>query len=330
MRNRSGGAPTPVTIVSGFLGAGKTTLLNHILTSDHQRRIAVIVNDFGSVNIDAELVTDVGEGMVSLANGCICCAIRSDLITAVLDVCNTKPKPDHIVIESSGVADPGNVYRAFLQPEIRTSVLLDGVITVVDAEQILNIPDQEMPLAKEQVDGADLILLNKTDLVSPAMLENVSTWVKTVNSSAQVLEVKKCVLPVEVLLGVDASDDRVSLPDLAQIVCNDHDHDHNHHHDEAFETFTYNSANPMHLGLLKQVLNELPPELFRAKGFIYAADNPTRRHLLQMVGRRAVLSADKPWDDASPQTNLVFIARAAVCSVPAICFALQQCENGKG
>ena len=126
--------PIPVTVVAGFLGAGKTTLINHILNGDHGRRIAVVVNDFGSINIDAELISDVGEGMVSLANGCICCVIRSDLISAVLQLADRPERPDHIVIESSGVADPASVVRAFMVPEIRSSVLLDGVITVVDAD----------------------------------------------------------------------------------------------------------------------------------------------------------------------------------------------------
>ncbi|WP_434053781.1 MAG: GTP-binding protein [Roseibium sp.] len=319
-----------MTIVAGFLGAGKTTLLNHILTSDHGRRIAVIVNDFGSVNIDAELVTDVGEGMVSLANGCICCAIRSDLISAVLDVCKTDPKPDHIVIESSGVADPNNVYRAFLQPEIRTSILLDGVITIVDAEQFLAIPDKEMKLASEQIEGGDLILLNKVDLVTDATIEKAKAQIWSLNKSAQVLTTSNCVVPVEALLGVETSEEHRT--ELHQEVLGEKHfasgqpvHDHSHHK-EAFETFSFTSTRPLRLGLLNKVLNKLPPELFRAKGFIYATDAPGRRHLLQMVGRRAVLSADRPWADIEPHTTLVFIARAGVCNVPVIRNALARCE----
>ena len=121
--------PIPVTIVAGFLGAGKTTLLNHILSAEHGRRIGVLVNDFGSINVDAELIHEVEEGMMTLANGCVCCSIRTDLIQAVLQLAERDDPPEHILIESSGVADPAGVYEAFLQQEIRNSVLVDGVIT---------------------------------------------------------------------------------------------------------------------------------------------------------------------------------------------------------
>jgi len=170
--------PIPVTVVAGFLGAGKTNLINHILHGDHGLRIAVVVNDFGSINIDAELISDVGEGMVSLANGCICCVIRTDLISAVLQLADRPERPDHIVIESSGVADPTSVVRAFMEPEIRSSVLLDGVITLVDAEQVLVLPEEAMKLARAQVTGGDLIVLNKTDLVDDQTLLQVATGLK--------------------------------------------------------------------------------------------------------------------------------------------------------
>lgn len=135
--------PIPVTVVAGFLGAGKTTLVNHILNGNHGQRIAVVVNDFGSINIDSELITNLGQGMVSLANGCICCVIRSDLISAVLTLAGEADRPEHIIIESSGVANPASVERAFMLPEIWHTAQYAGTVSVVDADQVLSLTDEQ-------------------------------------------------------------------------------------------------------------------------------------------------------------------------------------------
>ena len=198
---KSTNAPLPVTIVAGFLGAGKTTMINHLLQTGHGRRIAIVVNDFGSINVAAELISDVSEGIVRLANGCICCVIRSDLISAVLRLAALPERPDHIVIESSGVSDPARIVRSFMDPEIRHTVLLDGVITVVDAEQALALPDEEAELTRAQVAGSDLVVVNKVDLVDVAQLVEVQVWIKAIRPGAQVFVATHCRLPMEVLLG---------------------------------------------------------------------------------------------------------------------------------
>ena len=310
-------APIPVTVVAGFLGAGKTTLINHILKGDHGLRIAVVVNDFGSINIDAELITDVGEGMVSLANGCICCVIRSDLISAVLKLADRPERPDHIVIESSGVADPASVVRTFMEPMIWGTVLLDGVITVVDAEWLPSCAEDEADGAR-QITGGDLVVLNKTDLVDSVDLAAARERILKAKPGVAILETDHCRLPFEVLLGVHSSDRGGERPASSGGL--------HHDHGFAFETWTYTSPNPLHLDLLQQLLQNLPPALLRAKGLVYDADKPHRRLLLQLVGRRATLAVKGSWIDEPPQTRLVFIARSGTCDFPAIGLALDRCH----
>lgn len=331
-------APIPVTVVAGFLGAGKTTLLNHILQGEHGRRIAVLVNDFGSINIDAELITEVGDGMVSLANGCICCSIRMDLIGAVLRMADLPDRPEHIVIESSGVADPAGIVSSFLEPEIWGTVQLDGVITVVDAEQASDLPAEEARLARAQVAGGDLVVLNKVDLVDAAKLTQARDWLREIRASIPVFETSQCRLPMEILLGTDGARP-TNAASAAEPALDVHVHDgsttteahddaHDHEHTLAFDTWTFVSDTPMELGVLQQVLTHLPETVFRAKGFIHAIEKSQRRLVFQLVGRRATVSVSGPWGDETPRTRLVFIARRGTVNVPAVEKALNGCRAG--
>jgi len=158
----------PLTVLTGFLGAGKTTLLNRILTGDHGLRVAVLVNDFGSINIDAELVVGVeSEGdIINLANGCVCCNIREDLVTAVTQVMARPEQPEYILLEASGVADPSGIALTFMDEDMRDRIRLDSIMCVVDAEQIFAAPEM-MELKLRQVAFADMVILNKVDLVAP-------------------------------------------------------------------------------------------------------------------------------------------------------------------
>jgi G3E family GTPase len=241
-------APIPVTVVAGFLGAGKTTLLNHILTAEHGRRIGVLVNDFGSINVDAELITDVSEEMISLANGCICCTIRMDLIQAVLQLADLPDRPEHIVIESSGVANPAGIVKSFLEPDIWGTVQLDSVVTVVDASQALILSQDEGRLARAQVAGGDLILLNKVDLVDAETLAQVHAWIDSIRPGVQVFDTTQARLPMEILLGTGAiAPKQVAVGADTELGVHVHEvstingaqsHDHDHEHALLFDTWT--------------------------------------------------------------------------------------------
>jgi G3E family GTPase len=329
-------AAIPVTVVSGFLGAGKTTLINHVLTAEHGRRIGVLVNDFGSINVDAELIADVQDDMISLANGCICCSIRIDLIQAVLQMADLPEPPEHIVIESSGVANPAGIVKSFLEPEIWGTVRLDGVITVVDAEQALDLPAEEARLARIQVAGGDLIVLNKVDLVDTATLGGVREWIDGVRPEIQVFETSRCRLPMEILLGA-----ATTLAENAGVTAAPgvrvHEvgtrseapgHDHRAEHDIGFDTWTYTSEAPLSLAWFQQIITHLPSTVFRMKGFVYILEEPERRTVVQLVGRRATLTPSRSWGSEGPRTRLVFISRRDTVNYLAIEQALNRSQVG--
>ena len=165
--------PVPMTTIGGFLGAGKTTLLNHILHGDHGLKIAALVNDFGAINIDAQLVVGVEGETVNLSNGCICCTIRGDLLKAALELLQREDAPEYIIVETSGVSDPIAVANVFLAPEIRALVRLDGILVVVDADNVLTLDEENAGLALDQIAVADIVVLNKVDLVTAETLEAI-------------------------------------------------------------------------------------------------------------------------------------------------------------
>ena len=316
--------PNPGHIVAGFLGSGKTTLLNHVLNSDHGLRIGVVVNDFGAINVDAELISDVNEGMVSLANGCICCVTRTDLISAVLKLADKEHELDHILIESSGIAYPESVVKALMTPEIRSAILLDGLITLVDAEQLLLIDDDEaLKMAKKQIEGANLVVLNKTDLVSEETLRKVHDWIANINSSLQIMETSHSKIPLEILLGINGN--LASRPINGDALTLDKHREHKYAHGIEFETWTFESKEPLSLESLQILLKHVPKSVYRVKGFIYSAEKPHKRILLQLVGRRATIAVTGNWEEELKQTRLVFVAKKETINFKAIEGALNEC-----
>jgi G3E family GTPase len=302
--------PIPLMILTGFLGAGKTTVLNHLLRAKHGQKIAVMVNDFGSVNIDAQLIVAVDEAteMVNLSNGCICCTIRGDLVKAVLQLIEREEQPDYIVIETSGVTDPIDVV---LTLRAINRIKIDSVITVIDAEQILDVFSEYEVLALNQIGTADLVLLNKVDLVDDKQLERVKALVGKISPKARMLETVRGNVPIELLLGTGAFD----LTQIADKTAQDvHIHEGEQHHEHAdhsriFETWSWRTTKPLSQRALERAIDNLPMSIYRAKGILFLADEPDRRGLLHIVGKRAEITIDDKWEQQAPQSQIVIIGQ---------------------
>jgi G3E family GTPase len=225
----------PVTVLTGYLGAGKTTLLNRILTEPHGQKFAVIVNEFGEIGIDNELVVGADEEVFEMNNGCICCTVRGDLIRIMENLMRRKEKFDAIIVETTGLADPAPVAQTFfMDQDVQDAARLDAVVTVADA-MWLKDRLKDAPEAKNQIAFADVILLNKTDLVTPEQLREVEARIRAINPYAKLHKTVKAGVPIDEVLGRNAFDlDRILEIEPAFLDADDHDHDHHHHdHDHT-------------------------------------------------------------------------------------------------
>ena len=318
----------PVTILTGFLGAGKTTLLNHILTNQDGLKTAVLVNEFGEIGIDNDLVVSTGDDIVELSNGCICCSINGELLETVDRILEQSKDLDYLVVETTGLADPLPVAMTFLGSELRDQTRLDSIITLIDAE---NFGEETLAsqVGRSQVIYGDILLLNKTDLVDEARLASIESTLKEVKTDARILRSQKGEVPLPLLLsvGLFESDRVVSAAeghDHGHSHTHDHEHDHEHGHShdhghshehesadhlaiEGFTSLSFRSDGPFGLRKFQNFLdNQLPESVFRAKGILWFNESE-RRHVFHLSGKRFSID-DSDWT-GERKNQLVLIGR---------------------
>ena len=306
-------APTPVTILTGFLGSGKTTLLNYILTQKHGHRIAVIENEFGEINIDSELVLSSEEELFELTNGCVCCVAtaRADLLRVLEKLLARRDRFDHILVETSGLADPTPVAQTFfVNDSVATQLSLDAIVTLVDAKHAAaHLEDDKLQgadnQAVDQIVIADRIIMNKVDLVDRRELQDLEARVRRLNATAPILRSSHAQVDLDEILGIGAFSlqRRMSVED---------DFHAEHSHDPSLGSESFVLDKPFDRERLEDWLKELlaarGDDIFRLKG-ILALQGDSRRHVLQCVHRLMELRAADAWGDEKPSSKLVFIGR---------------------
>ena len=290
--------PIPVTILTGFLGSGKTTALNHILNCDHGLKVAVIVNEFGSISIDDKLISNHAENIIELANGCICCSMQGDLLKALYQVLDVANDINYILLETSGLADPSPIAMSLLNKDLGNAVRLDGIITMVDA---LNFDSnlEYAEVAFSQLVNGDLILINKVDLVEEKIPELIQQGIRKINQSARMLSCVNGEIDPYLLLDLSLSKAETYMSNLSA-----------HKHDiSEFDSISFESERPIDQRLFSKFMTEIPSTVFRGKGVLNVVDDDSCR-IFHLVGDRCVVTEGRKWlNNEKRKSQLIFIGR---------------------
>jgi G3E family GTPase len=318
--------PIPVTVLTGFLGAGKTTLLSHLLTQNHGYHCAIIINEFGAVSIDHQLIVGADEEILELNNGCLCCRVRKDLIQSIGDLFKKQKRFDYVLVETTGLAHPGPVAQTFLLPDLTKVLRLDGIVTVADARH-LEHELTEAPEASAQIAFADVILLNKTDLVSSADLARVEGRIRIMNALAKIHRTQRAQIDVGGILDIKARDLNApfELPVAGEPEEHgEHDHEedrheghgqaaHSHYHDEKVRSFSIVDDRPLDLkkteAWISDLVGSMGANIYRCKGILFIQGEP-KRVVFQGVQMMFEATPERFWKpDEQRQSRLVFIGR---------------------
>jgi G3E family GTPase len=333
----------PVTVITGYLGAGKTTLLNRILSEPHGKKFAVIVNEFGEIGIDNDIIVNADEEVFEMNNGCVCCTVRGDLIRILEGLMRRKGKFDGIIVETTGLADPAPVAQTFFMDDnVGAKTKLDAVVTVADAKWLKDRL-KDAPEAKNQVAFADVILVNKSDLVSPEEMRDVEMRIRAINPYAKLHKTERCAIPLPEVVGRNAFDlDRILEIEPAFLEAEDHDHDHHHHdhdhghdhdhhhehnghghghaggglkhyHDEEMQSVALRTDKPLDPDRFFPWIQDLTqregPNILRCKGILAFKDDP-QRFVFQGVHMILDGSPQRDWRaDEKRESRIVFIGR---------------------
>lgn len=330
----------PVTIITGFLGSGKTTLLNQILKNRQDLKVAVLVNEFGDIDIDSQLLMSIDEDMVQLSNGCICCTINENLVDAVYKVLEREEPIDYLVIETTGIADPLPIILTFLGAELRDLTRLDSILTLVDAETFT--PDHfESDAALNQIIYGDILLLNKTDLVPVEQVDELERYIYSVKQEARVIRCQWGEVPLPLILDVGYNDperyaewlnrpetEHIQPPHTHHHEHHEH-HEHHHHHSEHLENDGFVSVSsvsdrPFSLTKFQNFLDHLPANVFRGKGILWFQESQMK-HIFQLSGIRCSLEVE-PWT-TPPSNQIVLIGRNL--NPESLRQALEQCQTSE-
>ena len=335
--------PIPATVLTGFLGAGKTTLLNHLLTQNHGYKCAIIINEFGEINIDNQLVVGADEEVLELNNGCMCCRVRGDLVKSVSNLVRKGKRFDYLLVETTGLADPSPIAHTFMLPDLADHVKLDSIVTMVDARHVESVLDKA-PEAQPQIAFADVVLLNKTDLVEEADLDRVERRIRKMNNLAKIHRTERSQVDVGTVLGVKARElfsplevqeepaDHSHDHDCHDPGCEDESHDHSHshshgpgehdhvgddghehRHDDSVGSFYIREERPLDLKKtekwLSGLLGESGEQIYRSKGILHIKGVP-KRVVFQGVQMMFDCSPERFWNpDEKRESQFVFIGK---------------------